>query len=200
MSDRAIPSTGRRYEWYSHEALKAEVESGNEPAEAGEIGREWAELAGALREAGDALTGMSAGSEEAWSGPGGDALRAVLRKAAGWSQEAAAVSVSLGEAVGSQAETAARARAEMPEPVPYDPAGMIRDAVAAGDLAALAGLSGALSARREEAEAARQKAIDVLYARDAALRAAVPSSSFTAPPSLTGGGGHRGQQGKPVPM
>ncbi|MBK1788622.1 PE-PGRS family protein [Prauserella cavernicola] len=195
MTGRALPSTDRRYEWYSHEALKAQVESGNEPAEAGEIGREWSELAGALRDAGDAITGMSGESEQAWTGQGGDALRRVLASAAGWSREVAAVSQTLGDAVGSQAEAAARARAEMPEPVPYEPGDLIRSAVAAGDIGALAGLSGMLSAMREESEAARQRAIDVLYARDAALREAVPPSSFSAPPPLTSGSA----QGGPVP-
>ncbi|MFC4001092.1 PE-PGRS family protein [Prauserella oleivorans] len=185
MSEHAVPATERRYEWYSHEAMKADVESGNEPSAAGEISREWTDLAERLHEAGEVLTGVSGASEDAWSGPGGEAVRAALARAAAWSRSAAGVSATLADAVASQAEVAAKARAEMPEPVSYDPAAMIRDAAGSGDIAVLVGLSDVLSARREEAEAARQKAIDVMYARDAALRAAVPAVSFTPPPALT---------------
>ncbi|WP_199431869.1 PE-PGRS family protein [Qaidamihabitans albus] len=187
MSERAVPEATRRYESYRHEELKAEVESGNDPTAAGEIGRAWADLAVRLREAGEALTGMVAGSEEQWQGAGGDALRAVLGRAAGWSDRSAELSDLLGDAVGQQAAIAAKAKAEMPEPVPYDPAGMIRDAAAGGDIRLLAGLADALAARRAEAEAARQQAVDVMYARDEALRAAAPATSFPAPPELTSG-------------
>jgi hypothetical protein len=70
----------------------------------------------------------------------------------------------------------------MPPPVPYDAASMIREA--AGDVLRLVGLSEAMAVKRAEAEAARLKAIDVMNARDGALRAAVPARSFDAPPDL----------------
>ncbi|WP_369822192.1 hypothetical protein [Saccharomonospora sp. CUA-673] len=62
---------------------------------------------------------------------------------------------------------------------------MIRDVASSGNLVALAGLAGALAERRHEAERARQTAIDVMYARDRALRDAVPGDGFAAPPSLS---------------
>ncbi|NBH04239.1 PE-PGRS family protein, partial [Amycolatopsis sp. SID8362] len=77
-----------------------------------------------------------------------------------------------------------RARADMPPPVAYDPASMIRDAASSGNLLAMAGLADELAARRAESEAARQKAIDVLRTRDAALRGHVPAETFPAAPSL----------------
>ncbi|MEU6644826.1 PE-PGRS family protein [Saccharomonospora sp. NPDC046836] len=202
MSDRPIPTNDRRYEWYSHEAMRADVASGNEPAAAGEISREWTDLATKLRQAGEALAGVAGDSADVWRGPAGDALRGVLGEAVRWAHEVAEVSAGLGDAVAHQAEAAARARAEMPEPVPFDPAGIIRDAASSGDIGLLARLSDALAVRREEAEAARQQAIDVMYGRDAALRAAVPAATFATPPPLTAASpqpspGHRG---RPVPM
>lgn len=178
-----IPEPGRRYESCTHEQLAAEVAEGNDPAAAGRLGEQWAGLGTRLRESMQLLTSMAGRSQEAWQGPGGDAVRAALGRAAGWSEQATEVSFELAAAVREQAGIAARARAEMPPPVPYDPVAMIREA--AGDVARLIGLSDALTARRAESEAARLKAIDVLNARDSALRAAVPARSFEAPPELS---------------
>jgi hypothetical protein len=61
---------------------------------------------------------------------------------------------------------------------------MIRDAASSGNVLVLAGLAGEMAARRAEAEAARQKAIDVLRTRDTALRGHVPAEAFPAPPAL----------------
>ncbi|MDI5982401.1 PE-PGRS family protein [Amycolatopsis magusensis] len=185
MPDHSVPVSTRRYEAYSHQALKDEVDAGNDPGEAGAIGGQWDELAGRFHESAQALTALLEHSREHWSGEGGEALRGVLTQAARWSGEVAGVSTSVGGSVAAQAEIAARAKAEMPEPVEYDPAGMIRSAAASGNLLALAGLPAAMEETKAAAEAARQKAIDVLNARDAALRDAIPEQSFAPPPPLT---------------
>ncbi|WP_433407678.1 PE-PGRS family protein [Saccharomonospora azurea] len=181
----AKPATDRRYESYSHEQMYTEVGEGNDPVAAGEISREWNELANGLREAGDLLADLSGRSESAWQGAAAEALRAVVHDAATWSQQAAGLSEAVSEAVAVQAEAAARARAEMPEPVPYDAGALIRDAVASGDVWRLVGLSESMAARRDEAEQARQRAIDVMYARDTTLGEAVPDARFPEPPTLT---------------
>lgn len=182
------PVADRRYESYSHEQMYTEVGDGNDPAAAGEISREWTELARALREAGDTLADLSGRSENAWQGDAAESLRSVVRDAATWSQRAADLSEVVGRAVAGQAEAAASARTRMPEPVPYDPGAMIRDAASSGDVWQLVGLSDAMATRRAEAEQARQRAIDVMYARDTALGEAVPDTRFPDPPSLTRNG------------
>ncbi|WP_027930887.1 hypothetical protein [Amycolatopsis thermoflava] len=179
-----VPEPARRYESYSHEAMAAEVADGNDPATAGRIGEQWAGLAARLRESAQALGAISARAGEAFDGPAGEALRRTLAKAESWSGHATELSLCLSDAVGRQAGIAARARDEMPPPVPYDPAAMIREAAASGSFAALAGLSDAMEQRRAAAEEARQKAIDVLNARDAALRESVPGRFFDEPPEL----------------
>lgn len=186
MPEHSPPVSTRRYEAYSHQAMKDEVEAGNDPGEAGLIGGQWDELAGRFHESAQALTALLESSRENWSGEGGEALRGVLTQAARWSGEVAGVSTSVGGSVSAQAEIAARARAEMPEPVEYDPASMIRNAAASGNLLVLAGLPAAMEETKAAAEAARQKAIDVLNARDAALRDAIPvQQTFSPPPPLT---------------
>ncbi|MDT8914854.1 PPE domain-containing protein [Amycolatopsis sp. PS_44_ISF1] len=180
----AVPEPTARYESYSHEALAAQTEQGNDPASAGAAGARWSELSRRLRDSTAELASLVAGSQESWRGETGDAVRAVLGRAAGWLVDSAAVAGVVGESVAGQAEVAARARADMPPPVELDPAGMIRSAAASGNVLALAGLSAVLDARRAEAEAARQKAIDVLHTRDAALHALVPGVAFPAVPAL----------------
>jgi hypothetical protein len=186
MTERTPPADDRRYEAYSHEAMQAEVEAGNDPGAAGEIGAQWTHLAARLRDSVQALAGMSTASQELWQGPAGEALRRSLGRAAEWTDRTAQVSALVGESVGQQAAVAARARVQMPEPVPYDAAGLIREAAGSGDIRSLVGLSDLLSARRAEAEAARQRAVDVMRERDEALRAAVPRQGFDTPPPLTG--------------
>jgi hypothetical protein len=180
--EQRVPEPGQRYESYTHEAMAAEVAAGNDPAVAGQIGEQWSGLGTRLRESMQSLAAMADRSREAWEGTGGDAVRATLAKASDWSGQATEVSFGLADAVTQQAGIAARARAEMPPPVPYDAASMIREA--AGDVLRLVGLSEAMAVKRAEAEAARLKAIDVMNARDGALRAAVPARSFDAPPDL----------------
>jgi hypothetical protein len=182
VSEPPVPTA--RYESYSHEAMAAEVERDNDPVAAGEAGARWDGLAKRLHESTADLAALIASSEENWRGGGGDAARAALGRAARWLAHSAAVSASVGSAIGAQADTAARARADMPPPVSYDPASMIRDAASSGNVLVLAGLADEMAARRAEAEAARQKAIDVLRTRDTALRAHVPAESFPAPPAL----------------
>jgi hypothetical protein len=111
-------------------------------------------------------------------------MREVLAKAAGWLGQVSVVSSGVGDSVAMQADVAARAKADMPPPVAYDPAGMIRDAAGSGNILLMAGLSDAMSARRGEAEVARAKAVDVMSARDTALHALAGGESFGAPPVL----------------
>ncbi len=182
MPEPPVPTA--RYESYSHEAMAAEVERDNDPVAAGEAGARWDGLAKRLHESTADLAALVASSEENWRGQAGDAARAALGRAARWLSHSAAVSASVGSAVGAQADAAARARADMPPPVVYDPASMIRDAASSGNVLVLAGLADEMAARRAEAEAARQKAIDVMRTRDAALRGHVPAAEFEDPPTL----------------
>ncbi|MCR6486830.1 PPE domain-containing protein [Amycolatopsis sp. OK19-0408] len=182
MTEPPVPTA--RYESYSHEAMAAEVEAGNDPVAAGEAGARWEELAKRLHESTADLAALISSSQENWRGEAGDAARAAVGRAAQWLSHSASVSASVAGAVGAQADAAARARADMPPPVTYDPASMIRDAASSGSVLVLSGLADEMAARRAEAEAARQKAIDVMRTRDAALRGHVPAETFPAPPAL----------------
>lgn len=175
------PAPAARYESYSHEAMAAEVAQDNDPVVAGEVGARWEDLSRRLQDSTEDLARLISSTHESWQGEAGDAARAVLGKATHWLAHSAAVSTTVGESIGGQAEAAARARADMPPPVAYDPAAMIRDAAGSGNILALAFLADEMEARRAEAEAARQKAIDVMNTRDTALHGLAPRTGFSAP-------------------
>lgn len=175
------PAPAARYESYSHETMAAEVAQDNDPVVAGEVGLRWEELSRRLQDSTEELAQLIAGTHEKWQGEAGDAARVVMGKATHWLAHSASVSSTLGQSIGGQAEVAARARADMPPPVAYDPVGMIRDAAGSGNILTLAALADAMEARRAEAEAARQKAIDVMNTRDAALHGLTPRTGFSAP-------------------
>jgi hypothetical protein len=184
MDDMAVPAPAARYESYTHEAMAAEVAAGNAPDVAGAIGGQWGDLAEQLHQVHQGVAALSNGSHDEWRGEAGDAVRAALAKASGWLDHAAGVSSGVGGSVGEQAAVAARARAEMPPPVPYDPGAMIRSAVAGGNLFDIVALPASMSARRAASEAARTKAIDVMNTRDAGLAALAGQESFAVPPVL----------------
>lgn len=184
MVERAVPAANARYEWYSHQAMAHEVADGNDPASAGEIGGQWIELAARLTESRLSFAAFAAQSEEYWQGSGGDAMRGALTRATDWLDHAVSVSGAVAGSVVEQAGVAARARADMPPPVDYNPAGMIRAAAASGNLFAIAGLADAMAERRAASEAARRRAIDVMNTRDTALGQLAGQPSFDPPPSL----------------
>src|SRR5947208_1424688 len=100
--EQAVPEPVRRYESYTHEALAAEVEAGNDPAAAGEISEQWTGLAARLRESTEALAAISQRSQELWEGKAADAMRETLTRAAGWSAQATEVSYAVSDAVTNQ--------------------------------------------------------------------------------------------------
>lgn len=181
MVSREVPISTRRYEAYSHEALKAEVETDNDPSAVGEIGFEWAELAGQFADHAEVIKTAAQSSEQSWQGAGGDAMRASVLSMAAWSHQAAEASVNMANSMAKHSAIAARAKHDMPEPVEYDPAGLIRSTVQSGNIFALCALPGVLWANRAASEAAKQKAVDVMNARDAGFHTAVVTEGFPQP-------------------
>lgn len=181
MAPREVPISTRRYEAYSHQALKAEVEDGNDPGSVGEVSAQWGELAARLAESAQAIAKASGGSESSWTGEGGDAMRASVMSTASWSRQAADFSVGVANSLAGQASIASRAKQEMPEPVDYDPGQIIRSTVQSGNIIALCSLPATLWAKQAESEAAKQKAVDVMNARDAGLHTTAVREGFPQP-------------------
>src|SRR5690349_8287478 len=117
----------------SHEALKAMTDAAN-PAGAQAVADGWAELAAKSDEAADLFQRAIQNSEPGWTGEAADAMRAHLARVAAWTRETGAAYRVAGDAIARQSEAAEVAKSSMPPPVPYDPAQMIRDASASGNL------------------------------------------------------------------
>ncbi len=104
----------------------------------------------------------------------------------GWSEQTGAQYRAAGSAITEQSGAADTAKRNMPPPVPYDPAQMIRDARESGNLFELAALPFKLYAQKQRHDAAHDQAAEVVATRDSSFStaaAAVPA--FIPPPSLT---------------
>jgi hypothetical protein len=92
-------------------------------------------------------------------------------------------------AIATQAEAAESARSAMPEPVPYDPAQMIRDARESGNILQMASLPFQMFAQRQRRDAAHEEAARIVAERDQAFGHAAGEIPPFEPPPLLGDGG-----------
>jgi hypothetical protein len=181
---RQAPIPNMNPDAHSHEALKAMTDAAN-PAGSQAIADGWAELAAKSEEAGQLFQRAIQNSEPGWTGEAAEAMRAHLARIAAWTRQTGTAYQAAGEAIGSQGEAAAVAKSSMPPPVPYDPAQMIRDASAGGNIADLAALPFRMYEQKQKHDAAHDEAARIVAARDKAFSesaGAVPS--FTPPPLL----------------
>ncbi|HET9139893.1 PPE domain-containing protein [Actinophytocola sp.] len=173
----------------SHEALK-EMTDAAQPAGAQAVADEWARMAAGFDEAATLFERATQHSEGGWTGSAAEAMRGQLAQVAAWSRQAGAHYQAAAEAITSQAEAANVAKTTMPPPVPYDPARMIREAAASGNVSELAALPHLLHAQKQRSDAAHEEAVRVVTERDGTFGqsvAAIPA--FEPPPRLSEGGG-----------
>lgn len=171
---------------YDHETLKRwtdEADTGSAQA----VADTWTSTGAALVEAADALRRAADGSEAGWEGEAAEAMRARLTEIADWSSGTGAQITAASETIARQGEAAEAARRAMPDPVPYDPAQLIREAGEAGPLA-LAGLPQQMYDRKQLHDAAHEDAVRVVAQRDRAMGAAAGEVVvFERPPLLDEG-------------
>jgi hypothetical protein len=169
----------------SHEALKAMTDAAD-PAGAQAVADGWAELASGFDEAARLFERTVLNSATGWTGTAADAMRTQLARIAMWSEQTGNQYRAAGSAITDQSGAADTAKRNMPPPVPYDPAQMIRDAQESGNLFELAALPFKMYAQKQRHDAAHDQAAEVVANRDStfsAAAAAVPA--FIPPPSLT---------------
>jgi hypothetical protein len=169
----------------SHEVLKGMTDAAN-PGGAQAVADSWAELAAGFDESANLFRQAMAESAGGWTGDAADGMRNQLATIAEWSKQTAASYRAASKAIGDQSTAADSAKANMPEPIPYDPGQMIRDAVASGSISQLAALPHQMYAQKQKHDAAHAQAAEVVANRDssfASSAATVPV--FVPPPSLT---------------
>jgi hypothetical protein len=184
---RQAPIPNMNPDAQSHEALKAMTDAAN-PAGSQAIADGWAELAAKSDEAGELFQRAVQNSEPGWTGDTAEAMRAHLNRIAAWTRQTGAAYQAASDAIGRQGEAAAVAKSSMPPPVPYDPAQMIRDATAGGNISELAALPFRMYEQKQKHDAAHDEAARIVAARDQTFgEAAGAVPAFTPPPLLNDG-------------
>lgn len=168
---------------YAHETLKRWTDEAD-TASAQTAADAWNSAGTTLVEAADTLRRAAADSESGWAGDAAEAMRARLAEIADWSGSTGARITEASESVARQGEAAEAARRAMPEPVPYDPAKLIRDA-GQGGLLAVAALPQRLYDQKLAHDAAHEDAVRVVAERDRAMNSAAGEVVvFERPPRL----------------
>jgi hypothetical protein len=170
----------------THEQMQQLVTQNNNPGVAYAAGDDWKNLGGQLREAAITLDAAINGSQSHWEGAAADLARAHLAKVRDWSADTAEYFHATGTAMHDQVDAAAKAKADMPQPVDFDPAKMIEQA--AGNPIAMLTLPVTMYATYEASTSAKDKAVQVMQTRDASLaQAAAAIPAFTPPPDISDG-------------
>lgn len=182
---RQVPSPSMNAQAQSHEALKAMTDAAD-PAGSTAIAESWGDLAEGFDQATELFQRAMLSSEPGWTGEAADAMRAQLARIARWTKETGAAYRAAADAIGTQSDAAGSAKTAMPPPVPYDPAQMIRDAAASGNIFEMAALSHRIYAQKQKHDAAHAEAIRIVSDRDRTFGEAAGSvPTFRPPPSLT---------------
>ena len=183
----AVPHPNANYAGMTHAQLKALVDNNNDPGSAYRQGDQWHDLAGKLGEAAITLDAAINGSQAHWEGAAADLARAHLAKVRDWSNDTSQYYTATGNALHQQVDAAAKAKSDMPNPVDFDPMKMLEQA--ATNPVALVMLPVTMAATANASNSAKDKAIQVIQARDNAMQAASASiPAFSPPPDLGSGG------------
>jgi hypothetical protein len=185
--ERTVPAAGEvNPSAYDHETLKRWTDQADTGA-AQSVADAWTSTGAALVEAADTLRRAATDSEAGWTGEAAEAMRARLAEIAEWSRGTGAQITAASESITRQGEAAEAARRAMPEPVPYDPAQLIREAGQGGPLA-LAGLPQRMYDQKQLHDAAHEDAVRVVAQRDRAMGSAAGEVVvFERPPLLDEG-------------
>jgi hypothetical protein len=181
--EREVPAAEVNPAAYDHETLKRWTDDAD-TAGAQAVADTWTSTGTSLVEAADTLRRAATESEAGWTGEAAEAMRARLAEIAGWSGDTGARISGASESIARQGEAAEVARRAMPDPVPYDPVQMVRDAGGGGPLA-IAGLSQQLFDQKQRHDAAHEDAVRVVAQRDRAMSSAAGEVVvFERPPLL----------------
>ncbi|GAB3461201.1 hypothetical protein [Actinophytocola sediminis] len=167
---------------YDHATLKRWTDDADAGA-AQAVADTWTDTGAALSEAADTLRRAAADSEAGWTGDAAAAMRARLAEVAEWSSGTGGQITAASASIARQGEAAEAARRAMPDPVPYDPAQLIRDAGEGGPLA-LAGLPQRMYDQKQLHDAAHEDAVRVVTQRDRVMGGAAGEVVVFAPPPL----------------
>ncbi|MBB4964613.1 PPE domain-containing protein [Saccharothrix violaceirubra] len=154
----------------AHEDLRRLVVENFDPGEAGGMADVWHRLAATFTQVAVDLRLMVTRSESGWTGEAAEAARAALTRFGEFAGRTGDHFATTARAAEDQITVAVEANRRMPEPVPFDPRGMFRDAVGSGNPLSLLALPLTIPHRKALSDEAKQEAVRVLLTRDEAMR------------------------------
>jgi hypothetical protein len=155
---------GTDYRGYEHPMLKQMVETNMDPGQVNDIGMAWESLGEALVAFRDAIVEAAGQSEGDWGGAAGDAARRYFAGVGEWMGQTGEAFHLTAYRLKAQSESAASARAQMPEPVNFsmdDALAMLRDET---KLYYLADTVREINQRFAEKQQAHERAAEVMAA------------------------------------
>ena len=190
--------TGNRWQGYSHGELYQLIKSGPGPASAGVVANHWSGLSDALNEIQQDITSGVAASGAGWEGSAADAARFALAPLGDWAEQAALAADTMRVSTDLQGQLLAKARADMPPPVPVT-AEQPNPAVT--EVAHLFGFQTDHEIQEAAADAAEQRAFEVMADYESYTTDNTDTlGEFSMPPSLevrSATGSTRSRRGTP---
>jgi hypothetical protein len=183
--DRVITESGN---WAAvpHKQLYESVHTGNDPAEAYALAREWTDLGNMMAENSRAMDEAIRSTESGWQGVAAASARESTLKLATWGGDAAQTSQYMGTRIAEQGLTAERAKAAMPEPVEFDYGQMLRQGFATGGLAGFARAVQDVQVASEQARSAHEQAVRVMSEMENQSKSVDQTTPrFVRPPDAT---------------
>lgn len=200
-----IPRTNARS--YEHPELK-EMIGTSTPQQVDELGEMWNGLGNDIMNFGASLHHTATNIDAVWKGEAGLAARDMLVKLAKWSHQTGQGVQYMSTTMRTQGDAAGKAKADMPEPVPYDAAVYQNQINSTNNPFKWIQILGDAREQYERHNAAHEEAIRVTETYSTSLHntnGTMPA--FTPPPELGGTateltptpGGGDGRRGGPIP-
>ncbi|MGH3914679.1 MAG: hypothetical protein ACRDTC_14925 [Pseudonocardiaceae bacterium] len=190
-----IPRTHARH--YEHPQLKAMIDTSTH-GQVDELGKVWNELGNAIMNFGASLHHTATSLDAVWKGEAGLAARDMLVKLAKWSEQTGQGVQYMSTTMRTQADAAGKAKADMPDPVPYDPAVYQNQINSTSNPFKWIQILGDAREQYEQHNAAREEAIRVTETYSTSLHNTNGTMPAFTPPPEFGSGDTGLTSGKPT--
>ncbi|MGQ0777197.1 MAG: hypothetical protein ACT4NY_22740 [Pseudonocardiales bacterium] len=191
-----IPRTNARS--YEHPELKAMIDTSTHQ-QVDELGEMWNKLGNDIMNFGASLHRTATSIDAVWEGEAGLAARNMLIKLAKWSEQTGQGVQYMGTTMRTQGDAAGKAKADMPEPVPYEPAVYQDQINSTNNPFQWIKILGDARENFEQHNTAREEAIRVTETYSTSLHNTNGTMPAFTPPPEFGSGDTSLTPGKPTP-
>lgn len=172
-----VPRSTTVYQALDHAVMKQQVTDGSDPGKAGRIAAEWKRFGEKLVDAAIAFKTMEEGTSAMWSGKAAEGAQTQFAGFTKATETLGQQHNAVGNAIQTQVSAAETAKHAMPEPVPYEPGKMLKEAATSGNPFKMAATLFTIPAQKAKSEEAKAQAVQVMQNRDSTFT----SSAATMP-------------------